>query len=88
MPLRLRNLINCLTIAFIATYLYACVPAKQFESLQSKNKNCEEENAKMKDQNHSLSTENTELRESMKDCEKNMNALAKIRLRWEMRISV
>ena len=72
-----NNFKSFLTIGIIAAGLFACVPAKQFESLQAKDKACQDENAKIKNENHSLQTENTELKESLTLNQKNISGLTK-----------
>lgn len=57
--------------------LNACVPARQFEDLQKKEKNCREENATLKNENQNLKTENTELKAAGSEMQKNIVGLVK-----------
>jgi chemotaxis protein MotB len=54
----------------------ACVPARQFEDLQKKEKACQEEAAKLKNTNTILSTENTDLTARNAKLEEGVNKLA------------
>ena len=49
-----------LTICFIA-WFSACVPERQFKELLTKEKDCQDQNAKLKSENQDLNTKNTEL---------------------------
>ena len=72
------NKINVyLTICIISAGLFACVPARQFDDLQNKNKNCLDENSRMKNENQSLQTENNELKSSSAEMQKNISRLVK-----------
>ena len=57
-------------------FLTACVPSRQFEDLQSKHKNCTEENGALKSQNQDLETKLTECTSSYAEAKKRMAQLA------------
>jgi chemotaxis protein MotB len=66
-----------LFLAAAAITWQGCVPARQFEDLQKKEKTCQDENTKLKNDNQSLMTENTELKESGSEMRKNITELAR-----------
>jgi chemotaxis protein MotB len=64
-------------VTFIVTGLYSCVPAKKFEDLTHREKECQDENATLRNSNHSLLTENTELKASDAEKQRNLDRLVK-----------
>lgn len=66
-----------LAVFTVMALLNACVPARQFEDLQKKNKNCQEENTNLKNENQNLKTENTELKASGSEMQKQIVDLKK-----------
>ncbi len=66
-----------LTVFGISIYLTACVPAQKFENLQKSEKDCRDENTKMKSDNLDLKTKNTELAASIDDLQKRVSNLQK-----------
>lgn len=72
-----NNLKAFLAVLPLIALMNACVPARQFEDLQKKEKSCREENATLKNENQSLKTENTELKASGAEMQKNIVDLVK-----------
>lgn len=72
-----RHFIVILAISAFAGTMYSCVPARQFEDLQKKEKTCQEENTKLRSDNQSLSTNNTELNSKLVELQKSVNDLVK-----------
>jgi len=66
-----------LTVVVISLYLTSCVPARKFEDLQKSEKDCRDENTKMKSDNLDLTTRNTELTASINDLQKKVSNLQK-----------
>jgi chemotaxis protein MotB len=66
-----------LTVLGVSIYLTACVPARKFEDVQKSEKDCREENAKIKSDNLDLTTKNTELSASINDLQKRISNLQK-----------
>ncbi len=61
---------------FASTSLFsACIPSRQFEDLQSKQKNCSEENASLKSVNLDLTTQLTECNSSLTEVKKRVSQL-------------
>ena len=58
-----QKLLTVLLIASVA----ACVPARQYDELKARKGNCDEENSKLRSENSSYSTKNTELTSSIAD---------------------
>jgi chemotaxis protein MotB len=66
-----------LTVLAISVYLASCVPARKFEDLQKSEKDCRDENTKLKSDNLDLTTRNTELTSSINDLQKKVSNLQK-----------
>ena len=58
-----------------AALLVACVPSRQFEELQSKQKNCSDENTTLKSQNQDITTKLTECTASAVEAKKRLSQL-------------
>lgn len=66
---------NKLLITFLLPtllYLTSCVPARQFEELQGRQKNCADENLNLKSQNQDISTKLTECDASLQEAKKHI----------------
>jgi len=59
----------------LASLLFACVPAKEFQALQDKNLKCEEESEKFSTENESLNVRVTECDTKLKVIQKEVDAL-------------
>jgi chemotaxis protein MotB len=70
-----------LGIITLTTFFSACVPSRQFEELQSKQKNCADENVSLKSENQDLTTKLTECTSSLNECKKRTTQLAADSLR-------
>lgn len=71
-----KRIVQFLAISgFIATF-FSCVPARQFEDLQKKEKTCQDDNTRLKSENQDLNTKNTELNASLIELKKNVDALS------------
>ena len=66
-----------LTVIAISIYFVSCVPARKFEDLQKSEKECRDENNKLKSDNLDLTTKNTELIASINDLQKRVTNLQK-----------
>jgi chemotaxis protein MotB len=77
MPLNLRKITNYLSLVIIITAFQACVPARQFEDLQSREKKCQDEALSLRNENQDLKTENTELKSSSSEKQKDLIQLKK-----------
>lgn len=73
----LHKIKSFLAVFTVISLLNACVPARQFEDLKKKEKNCQDENASIKAENQNLKTENTELKVSGSEMQKNITGLVK-----------
>ena len=74
--------INNKFVQFLAGFMIlssfqSCVPASKFEDLRKKEKTCQDENTKFKNDNQLLQTENTELKASGAEMQKNILQLIK-----------
>jgi chemotaxis protein MotB len=74
-----NSIINGWFLSFIVVsmYLVSCVPAKQLEDMQKKEKECQTQNSKLKTDNDALTTKNTELKAQMDDIHKRITNLEK-----------
>lgn len=72
-----NNLKAFLAVLPLIALMNACVPSRQFEDLQKKEKSCREENTTLKNENQNLKTENTELKASGAEMQKNIVDLVK-----------
>ena len=66
-----------LAISVISLSIFSCVPARQFEDLQKKEKTCQDENTKLKSDNQDLNTKNTELNAQLLELRKSVDDLGK-----------
>ena len=66
-----------LSIIVASLYLSSCVPARQFEDLKKKEKDCQDENVRLKSENQQLGTTNTELSAEISDLRKRIAGLQK-----------
>jgi chemotaxis protein MotB len=66
-----------LTFITIVSVLFSCVPAKQFEDVKAKEKNCQEAYSRAKNENEALQNENTELKASSAEMQKSISRLAR-----------
>ncbi|REJ83001.1 MAG: flagellar motor protein MotB [Bacteroidetes bacterium] len=57
--------------------LNACVPARQFEDLQKKEKSCQEQNKLLRSDNEQLNIRNTELASQVEELRKNVTELSR-----------
>lgn len=64
-----------LSVIVVSIYLTSCVPARQFNDLQKKEKACEDENSKLKSDNQDLNTKNTEMQAEINDLQKRVSNL-------------
>jgi chemotaxis protein MotB len=64
-----------LTVVGISIYLTSCVPARQFEDLQKREKQCQDDNTKLNSDNRDLTTKNTELSATLDDLQKRISNL-------------
>ena len=62
-------------LVIITSVLFACVPAKKYEELKSKQQACAEENESLKAQNKDLEEQNKELQLSIEDLKKKQKQL-------------
>ncbi len=76
MLLNAKNLIVFLSFLTIAGGFQGCVPARQFEDLQTKEKNCQDEASRLRNENQNLKTENTEMKSSSSEMQKNISKLS------------
>ncbi|HNP49579.1 MAG TPA: OmpA family protein, partial [Bacteroidia bacterium] len=72
-----KRISQFLAFSFISMAFFACVPARQFEDLQKKEKTCQEENTKLKTDNQDLNTKNTELTAQVTELRKSVDELQK-----------
>ena len=72
----MKNRKKIVAVGIIATLLFACVPAKKYEELKSKQKACSEENAALKASNQDLDEQNKEMQLSIDDLNKRIKQLA------------
>jgi chemotaxis protein MotB len=77
MKISSQRIKSYLTICIIAAGFFACVPAKQFEDLTKKQKDCQDENTSLKNSNHSLETENNELKSSGAEMQNKIDRLVR-----------
>ena len=70
-----NKLIAFLTLSMVLAGFYGCVPARQFEDLQKKERACDEERSRLGNENQTLKTENTELKAAAAEMQKNLNTL-------------
>ncbi len=77
--MKAKSIVNrwFLAVLSVSMYLTSCVPARQFEDLQKKDKACQDENGKMKSDNQQLTTKNTELSAQIDDLQKKVSNLSK-----------
>jgi len=77
--MKAKSIVNglFLTVLAVSIYLTSCVPARQFEDLQKKEKTCQDENSKLKSDNQHLTTTNTELASQVEDLQKRISNLVK-----------
>lgn len=72
-----KRISQFLAFSLISMAFFACVPARQFEDLQKKEKTCQEENTKLKTDNQDLNTKNTELTAQVTELRKSVDELQK-----------
>ena len=72
----MKNIQKIVVIGLIGTVLFACVPARKYEELKSKQQACSEENAALKAANQNLDEQNKEMQLSIDDLKKRMKQLA------------
>lgn len=72
-----KSIINgwILSIIVGCMYFVSCVPARQFEDLKKKEKECQDENGRLKSDNQGLTTKNTELGAEIEDLQKRISNL-------------
>ncbi len=75
MKIHNSKLIAFLTISTVLAGFYGCVPARQFEDLQKKERACDEERSRLGNENQTLKTENTELKAAAAEMQKNLSTL-------------
>jgi len=77
--MKAKSMLNGWFLAILAFSIYftACVPARQFEDLQKKDKECQDENSRLKSDNQSLTTKSTELSSQLDDLQKRIANLQK-----------
>lgn len=66
-----------LAVLTVSFYFNACVPARQFDDLKTKEKACQDENMKLKSDNLQMTTTNTELAAQIADLQKKVSNLQK-----------
>ncbi|MCX6290672.1 MAG: OmpA family protein [Bacteroidetes bacterium] len=66
-----------LSVLAVSFWLSSCVPARQFEDMKKKEKDCQDENSKLKSDNQQLGTKNTELSAEVEDLQKRVSGLRK-----------
>ncbi|MCB9360430.1 MAG: OmpA family protein [Flavobacteriales bacterium] len=71
----MKNIQKIVVIGLIGTVFFACVPAKKYEELKSKQQACSEENAALKAANQNLDEQNKEMQLSIEDLKKRMKQL-------------
>ena len=76
MLLNAKNLLVFLSLLTIVAGFQGCVPGRQFEDLQTKEKNCQEEALRLRNENQNLKTENTEMKSSSAEMQKNLSKLS------------
>ena len=76
MLLNAKNFIVFLSLLTIVAGFQGCVPGRQFEDLQTKEKNCQEEALRLRNENQNLKTENTEMKSSSAEMQKNLSKLS------------
>lgn len=59
----------------MSAYLISCVPSRQYEEVKMKQKQCEDENERLKGDNQNLTTKVTELSESVEELGKSVKKL-------------
>lgn len=64
-----------ISIFAVLLFLASCVPSRQFDELKAKHQQCDLENARLKQDNLTLSTRSTELSAEMKELERLKKAL-------------
>jgi chemotaxis protein MotB len=72
----MKNIQKIVVIGLIGIAFFACVPAKKYEELKSKQQACSEENAALKASNQNLDEQNKEMQLSIDDLNKRMKQLA------------
>jgi chemotaxis protein MotB len=77
MNLLLSKIKPFLAVLPVIALVNACIPARQFEDIQKKEKSCRDENAILKNENQNLKTENTELKASGSAMQKSIVDLTK-----------
>jgi chemotaxis protein MotB len=77
MKINVSKQILFLALSFTTLAFFSCVPAKQFEDLQKREKTCQDENTRLKNENQNLQTDNTELKASSSEMQKNIIKLAR-----------
>lgn len=66
---------NKIALFLLVASLAACVPARKFEELQAKQDDCQEALSKYRNQSEEFETANNELKNQLKDMEKNLEIL-------------
>lgn len=77
MVLNAKNLLLFLSVVTLYSGFSSCVPARQFEDLQTKEKNCQDEAYRLRNENQGLKTENTELKSASAEMQKNISQLTR-----------
>tara|TARA_R110001592_G_scaffold29762_3_gene107473 strand:+ start:1197 stop:2204 length:1008 start_codon:yes stop_codon:yes gene_type:complete len=72
----MKKIQKIVALGIITMLLFACVPARKYEELKSKQQACSEENAALKAANQDLDEQNKEMQLSIDDLSKRMKQLA------------
>jgi chemotaxis protein MotB len=75
--MKVKSIVNgwFLSLIVVSCYLSSCVPARQFDDLQKKDKDCQSENERLKSENQNMGTKNTELASEISDLQKRVSTL-------------
>ena len=71
----MKNINYLIVVGMLGGLLFACVPAKKYEELKSKQLACSEENAALKASNQNLEEQNKEMQLSIEELNKRINQL-------------
>lgn len=67
--------LKIITVLLISTFIYSCVPSRQFDEMRARARECEDQNTVLKNENQELMTRNTELISRVTDMEKTIRSL-------------
>lgn len=75
--MNINKLLTGAVLIAMSSVFYSCIPLRQFEELQAKQKKCEEERNALATSKRSLETEGTELKAKIVDIERRVDGLLK-----------